>query len=67
MIWWAFEQAGLDALSAIIKPENKSSRRVIEKLGFVYGDTRILPYDGAECEFHYFRLCEPTKPKRFAL
>ncbi|MCL2166729.1 MAG: bifunctional GNAT family N-acetyltransferase/class I SAM-dependent methyltransferase [Clostridiales bacterium] len=56
MIWWAFEQAGQEVLSAIVKPENKASRRVIEKLGFVYGDTRILPYDGADCEFDYFRL-----------
>jgi len=56
MIWWAFEQAGQKVLSAIVKPENKASRRVIEKLGFVYGDTRILPYDGADCEFDYFRL-----------
>ena len=56
MIWWAFEQGGQDLLAAIVKPENKASRRVIENLGFVYGDTRVLPYDGADCEFDYFRL-----------
>lgn len=56
MIWWAFEKAGQDVLSAIVKPENRASRHVIEKLGFVYGDTRVLPYDGANCEFYYFRL-----------
>jgi RimJ/RimL family protein N-acetyltransferase/phospholipid N-methyltransferase len=56
IIWWAFEQAGQDMLSAIVKPENKASLRVIEKLGFVYGDTRVLPYDGKDCEFGYFRL-----------
>ena len=56
IIWWAFEQGGQDVLSAIVKPENKASRRVIEKLGFVYGDTRVLPYDGADCEFDYFRF-----------
>ncbi|MCL2060357.1 MAG: bifunctional GNAT family N-acetyltransferase/class I SAM-dependent methyltransferase [Oscillospiraceae bacterium] len=56
MIWWAFVKAGQEVLSAIVKPENKASRRVIEKLGFVFGDTRILPYDGHDCEFDYFRL-----------
>ncbi|MGI5854047.1 MAG: GNAT family N-acetyltransferase [Bacillota bacterium] len=56
MIGWAFEQAQLEALSAIVKPENKASRRVIEKLGFVYCDTRTLPYDGKDCDFDYFRL-----------
>lgn len=29
-IWWAFEQARQNVLSAIVKPENKASRRVIE-------------------------------------
>ena len=56
IIWWAFEQAGLDQLSAIVKPENKASRRVIEKLGFIYGDTRTLAYDNKDCVFDYFRL-----------
>jgi len=56
MIWWTFEKAGQEMLSAIVKPENKASRRVIEKLGFVYGDTLVLPYNGADCEFDYFRL-----------
>jgi len=56
MLWWAFEVAGQDVLSAIVKPENGASRRVIEKLGFVYCDTRTLPYDGKDCRFDYFRL-----------
>jgi len=56
IIWWTFEKAGRDMLSAIVKPENKASRRVIEKLGFIYCDTRTLPYDGSECAFDYFRL-----------
>lgn len=56
IIWWAFEQARQNVLSAIVKPENKASRRVIEKLGFVYCDTRSLEYDGADCAFDYFRL-----------
>jgi len=56
LIWWAFEQVGQDVLAAIVKPANKASRRVIDKLGFVYCDTRILPYDGEDCTFDYFRL-----------
>lgn len=56
MIWWIFEKTGQDMLSAIVKPENKASRRVIEKLGFIYSDTRRLQYDGKDCNFEYFRL-----------
>ena len=56
MIWWTFEVAGQDVISAIVKPENRASRRVIEKLGFVYGDTRMLWHDGKDCRFDYFRL-----------
>ena len=53
VIWWAFERAGLDVLSAITHPENKASVRVLEKLGFVFGENRVFP-DGAA--FDYFRL-----------
>jgi len=56
IIWWAFEKAGQDVLCAIVKPENAASRRVIEKLGFVYGDTRTLEYDGAQCIFDCFQF-----------
>ena len=56
IIWWAFEKAGQDVLSAIVKPENRASRRVIEKLGFVYVDTLTLSYDGEDCAFDYFRF-----------
>jgi ribosomal-protein-alanine N-acetyltransferase len=56
IIWWAFEKGGQDVLSAIIKPTNIASKRVIEKLGFVYEDTRTLPYDGADTVFDYYRL-----------
>ena len=57
MLWWAFEQAGQEVLSALVQPENKASRRVIEKLGFVYCDSRVLPHDGENCTFDYFRRC----------
>ena len=56
MVWWAFEKAGQEVLSATVKPENNASRHVIEKLGFIYGDTRKLLYNGNDCAFDYFRL-----------
>jgi RimJ/RimL family protein N-acetyltransferase/phospholipid N-methyltransferase len=56
IIWWAFEKAGQSVLSAIIKPTNKASKCVIEKLGFLYENTRTLPYDGKDTTFEYYRL-----------
>ena len=57
IIWYAFEQAGQEVLSAIIKPENTASRRVIEKLGFISGGVRtVLDNDGKYTNFDYFRL-----------
>jgi len=53
MIWWAFEKAGLDVLSAIVCPNNTPSRRVLEKAGFIYVNTRTWN-DG--CASDYFRL-----------
>lgn len=56
MIWWTFDAAGQLMLSSAVRVKNKASRRVIEKLGFVYGGTRMLSYGGADYEFDYFRL-----------
>jgi RimJ/RimL family protein N-acetyltransferase/phospholipid N-methyltransferase len=56
IVWQAFEKTKLDMLSAIIKPKNMASRRVIEKLGFAYVDSRILPYEGKPTSFNYYRL-----------
>jgi len=61
MIWWAFEKAGQDVLSSAIRVGNKASRRVIEKLGFIYGGTRILTYDSIDYDFDYFRLYHIAK------
>ena len=56
-VWYAFEQAGQEVLSAIVKPENTASRRVIEKLGFISGGVRtVLDDDGEYFDFDYFRL-----------
>lgn len=35
MVWWVFEQKKQDMMIAVVRPENKASRRVIEKLGFM--------------------------------
>lgn len=56
-VWYAFERAGQDALTAIVKPDNTASRRVIEKLGFINGNARtVLDDDGEYFNFDYFRL-----------
>lgn len=56
LIQWVFENIQLDYLSAIVKPENIPSKNVIEKLGFVFVDTRDVPYDGQICKFYYYKL-----------
>lgn len=56
LIEWVFENTNLAGLSAIVKPDNCASKRVIEKLGFTFGDTRRVEYDGDLCLFDYFTL-----------
>jgi len=57
VLQFAFDNIGLDALVAIVKPENIASRRVIEKLGFTHRGIRTVPDEnGMECEFNYYRL-----------
>lgn len=57
VVRFAFEQAGLDVLVAIVKPENVESRRVVEKLGFSECGIRMVPDENDQiCEFDYFRL-----------
>ena len=53
MIWWAFEEAGQDVLSAVADPENMPSRRVLDKIGFIYVNTRVWKDGGVS---DYFRL-----------
>lgn len=56
-VWFAFEKAEQEVLCAIVKPENISSRRVVEKVGFIFGGNRTAPDEnGVDCEFDYFRL-----------
>jgi RimJ/RimL family protein N-acetyltransferase/ubiquinone/menaquinone biosynthesis C-methylase UbiE len=56
LVWQAFEQVGLDLLVAIVRSENTASRRVLEKLGFIYVDTQIISYNGQPTRFNYYRL-----------
>lgn len=54
LIEWAFENASINKLVAIVKPENVASEKVIKNLEFQYKDTRMLPYDGDVCKFKYY-------------
>jgi len=57
IVHFAFEQTGQRVLCAIIKPENISSRRVIEKLGFAYKSVRrVADENNVNCDFDYFQL-----------
>lgn len=57
VIQFDFEQAGLEVLSAIVKPDNTPSRRVIGKLGFTKRGVRMVPDEhGRACVFDYFQL-----------
>ncbi|WP_346939422.1 GNAT family N-acetyltransferase [uncultured Clostridium sp.] len=56
LIQWFFENTELKYLTAIVKPENISSKTVIKKLGFNYIDNRIVLYDGEMCKFDYYKL-----------
>lgn len=60
IIWWAFETAGQEVLSAITARGNSASRRVLEKLGFVGGGVRIFDGEpdagGMGREYLYYRL-----------
>lgn len=54
LIQWVFKNTATTRLSAIVKPENVASEKVIKKLGFIYKDTRMLEYDGGICKFNYY-------------
>jgi RimJ/RimL family protein N-acetyltransferase len=52
---FTFANSSLDALDCYLRPDNVASRRVAEKVGFRYQDTRWL-YDRA---LRYYRLPRP--------
>jgi ribosomal-protein-alanine N-acetyltransferase len=56
VVKFAFENARQESLSAIVKPDNISSRRVIEKLGFTYLGVRTVWDEGENVDFDYFKL-----------
>jgi len=39
---FTFERSSLETLSCFLRPDNTASRRVAEKIGFRYRDTRFL-------------------------
>ena len=51
----AFDHSGLDELDCYLRPDNTASRRVAEKVGFRYRDTRYL-YDRV---LRYYTLPRP--------
>lgn len=56
MIWWAFEDIKLQYLVAIVQPGNLSSQRVLEKIGFIKGETIIKHHHGKDLPFHFYKL-----------
>ena len=56
LIEWTFCNTPAKYLVAIVKHENTSSNRVIEKLCFAYTGEREIDYDGEMTKFHYYRL-----------
>jgi len=56
IINWVFEKCRPDYLVALVKPDNKASGSVIEKLGFKEIEKRTLNYDGVPTMFSYYRL-----------
>ena len=56
---FTFAHSNLDALDCYLRPDNMASRRVAEKTGFLYQDTRFL-YDRP---LRYYRITRGPKPK----
>lgn len=54
-IAFTFQHSKLDALDCYLRPDNTASRRVAEKVGFTYQDTRWL-YDRV---LRYYRMPRP--------
>jgi RimJ/RimL family protein N-acetyltransferase len=52
---FTFAKSGLEALDCYLRPDNTASRRVAEKCGFRYEDTRFL-YDRP---LRYYRIFRP--------
>lgn len=54
---FTFANSNLDALDCYLRPDNTASRRVAEKAGFIYQDTRYL-YDRV---LRYYKLPRPQR------
>ncbi|SHJ37352.1 Protein N-acetyltransferase, RimJ/RimL family [Clostridium cavendishii DSM 21758] len=55
-IQWVFENTKIKSLTAMVKPENIASKLAIEKFGFKYFDSKVIPYNGGVCKFNYYKL-----------
>lgn len=56
MIEWLFSSKQNNYLCAIVKLDNPSSQKVIEKLGFNFIEKREINYDNNPTMFNYYRL-----------
>ena len=56
MIWWTFEIVKIDYLAAIVQPENQPSQRVVDKVGFIKGDTIFAEHDGEDKPFYFYKF-----------
>lgn len=56
LTWWAFEVQRLDYIVAIAQPGNFQSNRVLEKLGFIKGDTIIKHHYGKDLPFYFYKF-----------
>jgi len=61
VINWCFEATDTPFITAIVKPDNLPSARVIQKLGFEQHGEATIPYNGKETLFHYYRLTALTR------
>lgn len=61
VINWCFEATDTPFITAIVKPDNLPSARVVRKLGFEQHGEATIPYNGKVTLFHYYRLTSPTR------
>lgn len=60
LIKWVFENTKVKSLIAMVRPDNTASKNVIEKLGFEFSDTKLIPYNDGFCTFNYYKLTKSS-------
>jgi ribosomal-protein-alanine N-acetyltransferase len=58
-----FERYGFAEVVASVAPENVASRRVLEKLGFVYKGTEVLPGEEDDSEIYVAKNPNGERPR----